>query len=292
MFPSQSGFRSFPRPRFRAASCSCSSEQAQTSLAKLNTRASNFTHLLLLTSTNILSVKGDTDTCYLPNRHRPYRLTQLQCYLDAAMALIATSLIWVAYAVCLAILFFIAGIFVFVYQKPHERGFVVTLVCFITVLSLLATVLLLPVDVALVSSTTSIKLGAKKDWATPDAVDNILFQLKVVYYTLYSLDAVMCLLVVPFTYFWYEEYDEVATEDGTQTVGNRLWGAFKYTIVFIALCVILFLVGFFIPVAKQARDDHRDLDYFKDLLTENREYSCLLSGRVERLIHLQTENAR
>lgn len=188
------------------------------------------------------------------------------------MALIATSLIWVAYAVCLAILFFISGIFVFVYQKPHDRGFVVTLVCFITVLSLLATVLLLPVDVALVSSTASIKLGAKKDWATPDAVDNILFQLKIVYYTLYSLDAVMCLLVVPFTYFWYEEYDEVATEDGTQTVGNRLWGAFKYTIVFIALCLILFLVGFFIPVAKQARDDHRDLDYFKDLLTENRKF--------------------
>ena len=150
-----------------------------------------------------------------------------------------------------------------------------TLVCFTTVLSLLATVLLLPVDVALVSSTTNIKLGAKKDWATPDAVDNILLQLKIVYYTLYSLDAVLCLLVVPFTYFWYEEYDEVATEDGTQTFASRLWGAFKYTIVFIAICVILFLVGFFIPVAKQARDDHRDLDYFKYLLTENRTYTYL-----------------
>jgi LMBR1 domain-containing protein 1 len=196
------------------------------------------------------------------------------------MALIATSLIWVAYAVCLAILFFIAGTFVFVYQKPHERGLVVTLVCFITVLSLLATVLLLPVDVALVSSTTNIKLGAKKDWATPDAVDNILFQLKVVYYSLYSLDAVLCLLVVPFTYFWYEEYDEVATEDGTQTFGSRLWGAFKYTIVFIAICVILFLVGFFIPVAKQARDDHRDLDYFKYLLTENRMYIDLSTDEL------------
>jgi len=77
---------------------------------------------------------------------------------------------------------------------------------------------------------------------------------------------------VPFTYFWYEEYDEVAAEEGTQTVGSRIWGAFKYTIVFIALCLILFLVGFFIPVAKQARDDHRDLDFFKDLLTENREF--------------------
>ena len=186
------------------------------------------------------------------------------------MALVETSLIWVAYAVCLGILVFTSGIFVFVYQKPSERSAVVTIVCFITMLSLLATVLLMPVDIALVSSTTNRKLGVKKDWATPDRVDSVLYQLKIVYYLLYSLDAVLCLLVVPFTYFWYEEYDQVEAEEGTQSIGGRLWGAFKYTIAFLLLVVILFLVGFFVPVAKKARDEHRDLDYFKDLLTENR----------------------
>jgi len=192
------------------------------------------------------------------------------------MALIETSLIWVTYAVCLAILVFIAGIFVFVYQKPGERTVSVTAVCFVTVLALLATVLLMPVDIALVSSTTNRKLGAKRDWATPDAVDNITYQLKIVYYTLYSLDAVLCLLVVPFTYFWYEERDEVAAEEGQQTVGSRLWGAFKYTIAFLILVLVLFLVGFFIPVARRARDEHKDLGYFKDLLTGNREYTDYL----------------
>lgn len=189
------------------------------------------------------------------------------------MALIETSLIWVAYAVCLGILFFISAIFVFVYQKPGERTIGVTIICWITVLALLATVLLMPVDVALVSSTTNRKLGRKKDWATPDKVDDTLYTLKIVYYTLYSLDAVLCLLVVPFAYFYYEEYDEVATEEGEQTVLSRLWGAFKWTIAFILLCVVLFLVGFFVPVAKKARDEHKDLDYFKDLLTENRKPS-------------------
>ncbi|EMC95319.1 hypothetical protein BAUCODRAFT_578008 [Baudoinia panamericana UAMH 10762] len=185
------------------------------------------------------------------------------------MALIETGLIWVAYAVCLGILALIAGVFVFIYQKPAERTISVTIVSFITVFALLATVLLMPVDIALTSSTTSRKMGAKKDWATPDAVDNIIYQLKIVYYTLYSLDAVLCLLVIPFTYFWVEEYDEVATEEGTQTIGARIWGAFKYTIAFLFLVIALFLVGFFVPVAKKARDEHRDLDYFKDLLTEN-----------------------
>jgi LMBR1 domain-containing protein 1 len=186
------------------------------------------------------------------------------------MALIQTSLIWVAYAVAIAILLAIASIFVFLYQTPRDRAASVTIVCIFTTLALLATVLLIPVDVALVSSTSRSSLGRKKDWATPDKVDGIVHTLQIVYYTLYSLDAILCLLVVPFTYFWYEEYDEDAAEHGEQTAGQRIWGAFKYTIAFIVFVVALFLVGFFVPFAKQAKDDKRlDLDYFKHLLSEN-----------------------
>ncbi|KAF2831266.1 putative lysosomal cobalamin transporter [Ophiobolus disseminans] len=186
------------------------------------------------------------------------------------MALIQTSLIWVAYAVAIAILLAIASIFVFLYQKPRDRAASVTIVCIFTTLALLATVLLIPVDVALVSSTSRSGQGRKKDWATPEKVDSIVHTLEIVYYTLYSLDALLCLLVVPFTYFLYEEYDEDAAEHGEQTAGQRIWGAFKYTIAFLVFVVALFLVGFFVPFAKQAKDDKRlDLDYFKHLLSEN-----------------------
>ncbi|MCJ1225586.1 hypothetical protein MMC12_002235 [Toensbergia leucococca] len=194
------------------------------------------------------------------------------------MALIQSTLIWVVYAVVIVLLVAIASIFVYVYQSPRERSATVSIVCIFTLTSLLATVLLLPVDVALVSSTTSSKLGRRKDWATQDRVDNILLTLKIVYYTLYSLDAILCLLVVPFTYFWYEEYDEVATEEGTQTLGSRFWGAFKYTLAFIALVIALFLVGFFVPVAKDRKGGHYDLDYFKHLLAENHGERALTFG--------------
>lgn len=186
------------------------------------------------------------------------------------MALIQTALIWVVYAVVLVILLAIASIFVYVYQAPRERSIYVTVVCIFTLLSLLATALLLPVDVALVSSTTSSKTGRRKDWATQDAVDNITSTLKIVYYSLYSLDALLCLVVVPFTYFWYEEYDEVATEEGTQTLGSRLWSAFKYTLAFIVFVVVLFLIGFFVPNAKDRKGAHYDLEYFRLLLRESR----------------------
>jgi LMBR1 domain-containing protein 1 len=184
------------------------------------------------------------------------------------MALIQTSLIWVAYAAVVALLLAVAAIFVFVYQAPRDRAASVTIVTTLTTCALLATVLLLPVDVALVSATSLSSQGVKKDWATPERVESILHTLKIVYYTLYSLDAVLCLLVIPFTYFYYEEYDEDAAQTGEQTVGQRLWGAFKYSIAFI-----------FVPFAKQARDDRRlDLDYFRHLLQENR--TSLLSNKI------------
>lgn len=186
------------------------------------------------------------------------------------MALIQTGLIWVAYAVAIAILFVIASVFVYIYQKPRDRAASVTTVCILTVSAVLATILLLPVDVALVSSTVSSKNGTRKDWASQDRVDNIVFTLQVVYYTLYSLDAVLCLLAIPFTYFLYEEYDEVDSAEGNQSFASRLCNAFKYTAIFLLLCVALFLVGFFVPAASYEQGKHRDLDYFKRLLTENR----------------------
>jgi LMBR1 domain-containing protein 1 len=165
----------------------------------------------------------------------------------------------------------VASVFVHIYQTPRDRYPSVSFTCVIAITSLLATALILPVDVALVSSTTSSKLGRRKDWATQDEVDKITSSLTVVYYFLYSLDAVLCLLGIPFAYFWYDGYDELATETGQQTVGQRLWGAFKYTISFVIIAIILLVVGFFVPVSRNKNG--MELDYFKKLLIENRERS-------------------
>jgi LMBR1 domain-containing protein 1 len=185
------------------------------------------------------------------------------------MALIQTAFIWVAYGVAVAIVVLIASIFTFVYQSPRDRSPLVSAVTILTLTSLLATVLLLPVDIALVSSTTKTKLGVKKDWATPERVESILLSLKVVYYTLYSLDALLCLIVIPFTYFWYEDVDDAEEPHQIKTFGHRFWSAFKYTLIFIVLLVLIFLVGFFLPIVDR-NGAHMDLDYFKRLLTENR----------------------
>lgn len=186
----------------------------------------------------------------------------------ASAGLVQTSLIWVAYAVAVALCLIAAIITTFTWQTPRERSAVVSIVAIVSLTSLLATVLLLPVDIALVSATSSSALGAKKDWATPERINHILLTLKIVYYSLYSFDALLCLIIIPFAYFWHEEYDEIEVEEG-RTLTSRFIAAAKYTLFFVALVVVLFLLGFFVPAAGDTSKDHWDLDYYKRLISQN-----------------------
>ncbi|TQN74248.1 putative lysosomal cobalamin transporter [Colletotrichum shisoi] len=186
----------------------------------------------------------------------------------ANAGLLQTSLIWVAYAVAVVLCLLAAIITTFTWQTPRERSAIVSIVAIISLTSLLATVLLLPVDIALISSTTHASLGVKKDWATEERVHDILHTLRIVYYSLYSFDALLCLLIIPFAYFWHEEYDEIEVEEG-RSFSSRLISALKYTLVFVILVVILFLVGFFVPAAGDHNGANWDLDYFKRVLVQN-----------------------
>lgn len=187
----------------------------------------------------------------------------------AHAGLVQASLIWVAYAVAVALCLIAALITTFTWQTPRERSAVVSIVAIVSLTSLLATVLLLPVDIALISATSSATLGAKKDWATPERIDSILLTLKIVYYSLYSFDALLCLIVIPFAYFWHEEYDEIEVEEEGRTLTSRFWASLKYTLFFVAFVVVLFLLGFFVPAAGDSSQDHWDLDYFKKLIAQN-----------------------
>ena len=75
-----------------------------------------------------------------------------------------------------------------------------------------------------------------------------------------------CLLIIPFSYFWYEEWDEEST------LGSRVRGALKYSVLFLVITVALLLTGFFIPLRKDL-PDRVDLDYLKHLLSENRTHT-------------------
>ncbi|KAI9834907.1 MAG: hypothetical protein M1838_005450, partial [Thelocarpon superellum] len=151
----------------------------------------------------------------------------------------------------------------------RDRSAAVAAVSLVTIAALLATILLLPTDLALIGNTSSSHLGLRKSWATPQRIEHLMRVLKIVYYALYSLDALLCLLVLPFTYFWCEERGEVGEEGGRQNGTRRCWGAVKYSLSFLLLVVIIFVTGFFLPVPRDLHGDHGDSDYAKKLLADN-----------------------
>lgn len=78
----------------------------------------------------------------------------------------------------------------------------------------------------------------------------------------YGLILTFSFFIIPFAYFYYEEYEEEG-----QTKSQRRASAFKYTLFFIIIVGLLFLFGLFLK--PHVIPPHIDLDWFKHLLTES-----------------------
>lgn len=156
-----------------------------------------------------------------------------------------TTLIWIQYSAFIGVLFFLIWAFVWIFQKSRDRSTVISIVCTITNLSLIATLLLVPVDVASISLDYFHRVPEAQGAL---ALKNLFMQLKLIYFCLLSFDIILCFIILPFTYFWYEECDdEAAEQQGRQSVLGRLVGTFIYTSGFIVFVVLLLLIGFFLP---------------------------------------------
>ena len=75
--------------------------------------------------------------------------------------------------------------------------------------------------------------------------------------------------VIPYAYFYYEEYEEEG-----QSKSQRRLSALKYTIFSVAIVGLLFLFGLFLK--PNILPPHIDLDWFKNLLTESRKWLIYL----------------
>ncbi|CAG8516168.1 10067_t:CDS:2 [Scutellospora calospora] len=155
---------------------------------------------------------------------------------------------WLAYAIIIAV-------------DIHESERLATIVTICSLALCLSAIALFPVDIFLVSSTVDLNTGLKHSWATQDQVQSILNQINGVYYGMYGLIAIFCSLVIPFAYFYFEEYDE------GETNRQRIAGALKYTGFFLAFMLICFVFG--IILQPKEKKIPLDLDFFKKFLSES-----------------------
>eukprot|EP00794_Sanderia_malayensis_P004619 gene4619-5226_t len=180
-------------------------------------------------------------------------------------AVLATG--WIPFVVILVLAFLFAWSYVRIYQHHEMSELSSTLMA---ILALFVTLLisgLVPVDVFLVTYMKTSD-GEFKSWAKdPASRKSIEDTITYTYYVLYAVAAFFLFLVLPFMYFFYEEReDEISC-------GSRCCTAFKYTVVFLFLALIVLLVGAFVPLRSPPKNMTDIGDKFKFLKSELAIYS-------------------
>ncbi|KAI8088321.1 putative lysosomal cobalamin transporter [Thamnidium elegans] len=169
---------------------------------------------------------------------------------------------WTVFAIVAFALSLFSIAFTKYHQSKRESELSATIVTTVAITLILATVALLPIDVFLVSSTVDSHTGLKKNWADADTVYWMTFTVQVMYYIFYGSIVAICFFIIPYTYFYYEEYE---SQGQTKVERRRL--ALKYALFFITICALLFFFGLFLK--PNILPPHIDLEWFKNLLTES-----------------------
>ncbi|RIB14610.1 hypothetical protein C2G38_1972971, partial [Gigaspora rosea] len=160
------------------------------------------------------------------------------------------------------VLFVFSFLFTKYYQDYRDSERLATAVTICSLTLCLGAIALFPVDIYLVSSTVNLNTGLKHDWAK-DQIQNILFEINSVYYVMYGLIAIFSTFVIPFAYFYYEEYEEGETNQ------QRIIGALKYTGFFVAFLLVCFIFGIILHPKEKKLPIDLDLEFFKKLLSES-----------------------
>lgn len=164
--------------------------------------------------------------------------------------------------VIIMIVSFATGIIKY-FEDRHERDSLVTGITVLAVSVTLATICVFPIDIWLVSSTNDTGLGIRKPWASEKHISRIRIIMESVYYTLFGLHMLFTLVLIPFAYFWYEEFDE----DEPQTLLHRVFNAMKYSMICVIMALILFAIGIFLPLDPDNLGS--GLEYFKNLFAQH-----------------------
>lgn len=167
---------------------------------------------------------------------------------------------WIIFAAVIGLTLLFSIAFAKYFEDKRDKEMLVTVVVIGAMLVCLCTVALLPVDIALVSSTNDPHTGLRRDWASQEKVNSIIAGIKGVYYASYSLVVAFCFVVIPWAYFYYEEFEEDQTRRG------RIFSASQYTAFTLLIAVVLLVIGIFY---RPHRDNTSiDLDWFKNLIGE------------------------
>jgi LMBR1 domain-containing protein 1 len=136
------------------------------------------------------------------------------------------ALAWIIFAGVVAFILLLNTIIVKYYVSRYDSEAFPQIVAVIALSLILMCVLLIPVDIYTVGTPL------------PDL--SVKHFVGLAYIILYSAVLVTSFVLIPFAYFFYEAYDPEST------LAKRFFDAFKYTVGFLLVVIILFIVGLFL----------------------------------------------
>ncbi|XP_056291517.1 lysosomal cobalamin transport escort protein LMBD1 [Pseudoliparis swirei] len=154
-----------------------------------------------------------------------------------------SALGWSIFTCILLVILAFCWVYIRKFQSRQESEVVSTITAICALAIALITSALLPVDIFLVSFM-KYPNGTYKEWAANNETrGQIEGTVLYGYYTLYSIILFCVFLWIPFVYFYYEERD-----DDNVNRCSQVKNALKYTVGFAIVCVVLLLIGAFVPL--------------------------------------------
>jgi LMBR1 domain-containing protein 1 len=153
----------------------------------------------------------------------------------------------------------VSVLFVFRYQDRLESEWIVSATAILGLTFTIVTVLTVPADIFMVSSTLDAE-GQRRPWATTETLELLKFYLRIVYYSLYSTLIFFSFVLIPFVYFYFEEGD-----DETST-SDRVCHALKYAIGTSLLLCGLIVAGYFLTAGSKPQ---LDWEWFRNVWDES-----------------------
>lgn len=143
------------------------------------------------------------------------------------------------------------------YIDPKHKSCLTLFMCSAALAVTVLSLTIIPLDVYAVSSALT-SMGTQSDLAT---VKDLQSGLRVLYYVFYILVLVFAFILLPFSYFYFEED---AGEDASRA--SRCARASKFTLGFAVIFGVLIAVGFLVKQGSATEDTDAD---WRDRLVSN-----------------------